>query len=147
MSQIPSKQSKRVEMTGWFKHYFPDNLRRNFLLTVGNYNSYQNLQKPLCPTRLPVKKRGTRQALCLRMQLRKHSACQRLSVVQSSISRYVYGNACIVIGSSKTIQRRICKSNRILLFCTSPIGTCKVSRRQSPMCQGKNRSNNKSAVF
>ena len=29
MSQIPSEQSKRIEMTGWFKHYFPGNLRRN----------------------------------------------------------------------------------------------------------------------
>ena len=35
MSQIPCKQSIRIEMTGWFKHnYFPDNLRRNFLFTV-----------------------------------------------------------------------------------------------------------------
>ena len=23
MSQIPCKQSVRIEMTGWFKHYFP----------------------------------------------------------------------------------------------------------------------------
>ena len=29
MSQIPCKQSTRIEMTGWFKHYFPGNLRRN----------------------------------------------------------------------------------------------------------------------
>ena len=45
------------------------------------------------------------------------------------------------------IQRRICKSNRILLSYTSPIGTCKVSQQQSPMCQGKNKSNKKSTVF
>ena len=81
MSQIPCKQSIRIEKSGWFKHYFPGNLRRNFLFTVCNYTSYQNLQKPLCPTRSPVKKRGTRQALCLRMQPRKHSERQRLSVV------------------------------------------------------------------
>ena len=81
MSQIPRKQSTRIEMTGWFKHYFPGNLRRNFLLTVCSYTSYQNLQKNLCPTRSLVKKRGTRQALCLRMQPRKHSERQRLSVV------------------------------------------------------------------
>ena len=34
MSQIPCKQSTRIEMTGWFKHCFPANLRRNFLFTV-----------------------------------------------------------------------------------------------------------------
>ena len=45
MSQIPCKQSKRIEMTGWFKHCFPGKLRRNFLFTVYNYTSYQNLQK------------------------------------------------------------------------------------------------------
>ena len=28
MSEIPCKQST-IEMTGWFKHYFPGNLRRN----------------------------------------------------------------------------------------------------------------------
>ena len=81
MSQIPCKQSIRIEKSGWFKHYFPGNLRRNILFQVCNYTSYRNLQKPLCPTRSPVKKRGTRQALCLRMQPRKHSERQRLSVV------------------------------------------------------------------
>ena len=81
MSQIPCKQSIRIEKSGWFKHYFPGNLRRNILFQVCNYTSHQNLQKPLCPTRSPVKKRGTRQALCLRMQPRKHSERQRLSVV------------------------------------------------------------------
>ena len=45
MSQILCKQSIRIEMTGWFKHYFPGNLRRNFLFKVCNYTSYQNLQK------------------------------------------------------------------------------------------------------
>ena len=47
MSQIPCKQSTRIEKSGWFKHYFPGNLRRNFLFTVCNYTSYQNLQKNL----------------------------------------------------------------------------------------------------
>ena len=31
------------------------------------------------------------------------------------------------------IQRKICKSNRLFLSYTSPIGTCKVSQQQSPM--------------
>ena len=44
MSQIPCKQSTRIEMTGWFKQSFPGNLR-NFLFTVCNYTSYQSLQK------------------------------------------------------------------------------------------------------
>ena len=34
-------------------------------------------KKTLCPTRSPVKNRGTRQALCLCIQPRKHSECQR----------------------------------------------------------------------
>ena len=80
MSQIPCKQSIRIEMTGWFKHYFPGNLRRNFLFTVTTPVT-KTFKKPLCPTRSPVKKRGTRQALSLRMQPRKHSERQRLSVV------------------------------------------------------------------
>ena len=42
MSQIPCKQSIRIEKSGWFKHYFPGNLRRNFLFKVCNYTSYQN---------------------------------------------------------------------------------------------------------
>ena len=82
MSQIPCKQSIRIEKSGWFKHYFPGNLRRNFFylrfVTIPVTKTYK---KPLCPTRSPVKKRGTRQALCLRMQPRKHSERQRLSVV------------------------------------------------------------------
>ena len=45
MSLISCKQSTRIEMTGWFKHYFPGNLRRNFLFTVRNFTSYQSLQK------------------------------------------------------------------------------------------------------
>ena len=49
MSQIPCKQSTRVEMTGWFKHCFSGNLSRNFLITVCNYTSYQNLQKTSLP--------------------------------------------------------------------------------------------------
>ena len=49
MSQIPCKQSIRIEKSGWFKHYFPGNLRRNFLFTVCNYTSYQNLQKTSLP--------------------------------------------------------------------------------------------------
>ena len=49
MSQIPCKQSIRIEKSGWFKHYFPGNLRRNFLFTVCNYTSYQNLQKASLP--------------------------------------------------------------------------------------------------
>ena len=45
----PCKQSKRIEMTGWFKHYFPGNLRKNFLFKVCNYTSCQNLQKTSLP--------------------------------------------------------------------------------------------------
>ena len=45
MSQVHCKQSIRIEKSGWFKHYFPGNLRRNILLKVCNYTSYQNLQK------------------------------------------------------------------------------------------------------
>ena len=43
MSQIHCKQSIRIEKSGWFKHYFPGNLRRNILFKVCNYTSYQNL--------------------------------------------------------------------------------------------------------
>ena len=82
MSQIPCKQSIRIEKSGWFKHYFPGNLRRNFFcLRFATIPVTKTYKKPLCPTRSPVKKRGTRQALCLRMQPRKHSERQRLSVV------------------------------------------------------------------
>ena len=81
MSQIPCKQSIRIEKSGWFKHYFPGNLRRNFLFKVVTIPVTKTYKKPLCPTRSPVKKWGTRQALCLRMQPRKHSERQRLSVV------------------------------------------------------------------
>ena len=45
MSHINCKQSIRIEKSGWFKHYFPGNLRRNILFQVCNYTSYQNLQK------------------------------------------------------------------------------------------------------
>ena len=58
MSQIPCKQSKRIEMIGWFKHYFTGNLRRNFLLKVGNYTSYQNLQKTSLPNPFAREKAG-----------------------------------------------------------------------------------------
>ena len=58
MSQIPCKQSIRIEMTGWFKHYFPDNLRRNFLFKVCNYTSYQNLQKTSLPNPFAREKAG-----------------------------------------------------------------------------------------
>ena len=58
MSQIPSKQSKRMEMTGWFKHYFPGNLGRNFLFTVCNYTSYQNQQKTSLPNQFAREKAG-----------------------------------------------------------------------------------------
>ena len=58
MSQIPCKQSIRIEMTGWFKHYFPGNLRRNFLFTVCNYTSYQNLQKTSLPNPFAREKAG-----------------------------------------------------------------------------------------
>ena len=36
MSQIHCKQSIRIEKSGWFKHYFPGNLRRNILFKVCN---------------------------------------------------------------------------------------------------------------
>ena len=58
MPQIPSKQSKRIEMTDWFKHNFPGNLRRNFLLTVCNYTSYQNMQKNSLPNQFAREKAG-----------------------------------------------------------------------------------------
>ena len=81
MSQIHCKQSIRIEKSGWLKHYFPGNLRRNICLRFVTIPVTKTYKKPLCPTRSPVKKRGTRQALCLRMQPRKHSERQRLSVV------------------------------------------------------------------
>ena len=34
MSQIHCKQSIRIEKSGWFKHYFPGNLRRNIWFKV-----------------------------------------------------------------------------------------------------------------
>ena len=43
ISQIPCKQSIRIEKSSWFKHYFPGNLRRNFLFKVCNYTSYEFL--------------------------------------------------------------------------------------------------------
>ena len=58
MSQIPCKQSIRIEKSGWFKHYFPGNLRRNFLFTVCNYTSYQNLQKTSLPDPFAREKAG-----------------------------------------------------------------------------------------
>ena len=58
MSQIPCKQSTRIEMTSWFKHYFPSNLKRNFLVTVCNYTSYQNLQKTSLPNPFAREKTG-----------------------------------------------------------------------------------------
>ena len=58
MSQIPCKQSKRIEMTGWFKHNFPGNLRRNFLFTVCNCTSHQNLQKNSLPNPFAREKAG-----------------------------------------------------------------------------------------
>ena len=58
MSQIPCKQSIRIEMTGWFEHYFSGNLRRNFLFKVCNYTSYQNLQKNSLPNQFAREKAG-----------------------------------------------------------------------------------------
>ena len=60
MSQIPCKQSTRIELTGWFKHCFPGNLRRNFLFTVCNcnYTGYQNLQKNSLPNPFAREKAG-----------------------------------------------------------------------------------------
>ena len=76
MSQIPCKQSIRIEMTGWFKHYFPGNLRRNFLFEVCNYTSYQNLQKNLSAQ--PVRKSGGQvEALCQRKAKKNVSAYSR----------------------------------------------------------------------
>ena len=54
MSQIPCKQSIRIEMTGCF----PGNLRRNFLFEVCNYTSYQNLQKTSLPNPFAREKAG-----------------------------------------------------------------------------------------
>ena len=47
MSQISCKQSIRIEMTGWFKHYFPGSR----FVTIPVTNTFK---KPLCPTRSPV---------------------------------------------------------------------------------------------
>ena len=58
MSQIPCKQSIRIEMTGWFKHYFTGNLRRNFLFRICNYTSYQNLRKTSLPNLFAREKAG-----------------------------------------------------------------------------------------
>ena len=81
MSQIPCKQSTRVEMTGWFKHYFPGNLRRNFLRTVYNYTSYQNLQKTSLPNPFAREKAGDKVGTVSAHTAHKHSERQRLSVV------------------------------------------------------------------
>ena len=74
MSQIPCKQSTRIEMTGWFnfQHYFPGNLR-NFLFTVCNYTSYQNLQKTSLSNPFAREKAGDKAGTlgCMR----RHSAC------------------------------------------------------------------------
>ena len=56
MSQIPRKQSTRIEMIGWFKQYSPGNLRRNFCLRFVTIPVTKAFKKPLCPTRSPVKK-------------------------------------------------------------------------------------------
>ena len=37
MSQIPCKQSKRIEMTGWFKHCFPSKLCLNIVFPVNEW--------------------------------------------------------------------------------------------------------------
>ena len=58
MSQIHCKQSIRIEKSGWFKHYFPGNLRRNILFQVCNYTSYQNLQKTSLPNPFAREKAG-----------------------------------------------------------------------------------------
>ena len=64
MSQIPCKQSIRIEKSGWFKHYFPGNLRRNFLFKVCNYTSYQNLQKTSLPNPFAREKAGDKAGTC-----------------------------------------------------------------------------------
>ena len=58
MSQIHCKQSIRIEKSGWFKHYFPGNLRRNILFKVCNYTSHQNLQKTSLPNPFAREKAG-----------------------------------------------------------------------------------------
>ena len=58
MSQIHCKQSIRIEKSGWLKHYFPGNLRRNILFKVCNYTSYQNLQKTSLPNPFAREKAG-----------------------------------------------------------------------------------------
>ena len=80
MSQIPCKQSIRIEMTGWFKHYFPGNLR-NFLFKVCNYTSYQNLQKTSLPNPFAREKAEDKTGTVSAHAARKHSERQRLSVV------------------------------------------------------------------
>ena len=116
MSQIPCKQSTRIEMISGFKQYFPGNLKSNFLIGVCNYTSYQNLQKPLCPTRSPVKKRGTRQALCLRMQPRntvnasdyrwfKHQCLVSLVAKRTLSVREVWGSIPGPVKSAQCRQR------------------------------------------
>ena len=86
MSQIPCKQSTRTEMTGWFKHYFPGNLRRNFLFKVCNYTSYQNLQKNSLPNPFAREKAGdkagTVSAQCRDVQVKQ---CKKESL-QSGMS-------------------------------------------------------------
>ena len=63
MSQIHCKQSIRIEKSGWFKHYFPGNLRRNILFKVCNYTSYQNLQKNSLPNPFAREKAGDKAGL------------------------------------------------------------------------------------
>ena len=81
MSQIHCKQSIRIEKSGSLNIIFPVIWEGTFCLRFVTIPVTKTYKKPLCPTRSPVKKRGTRQALCLRMQPRKHSERQRLSVV------------------------------------------------------------------
>ena len=77
MSQIPCKQSKKIEMIGWFKQYFP-NLRKNFLFTVCYYTSYQNLQKTFLPNLFPSEKAGDKAGTVSAYAAQK---TQRLSMV------------------------------------------------------------------
>ena len=50
MSQIHCKQSIRIEKSGWFKHYFPGNLRRNFFclrfVTIPVTKTYKKTSLP-----------------------------------------------------------------------------------------------------
>ena len=84
MSQIHCKQSIRIEKSGWFKHYFPGNLRRNILFKVCNYTSYQNLQKTSLPNPFAREKAGDKAGTVSREQHKIYLCLEKVSEIFGS---------------------------------------------------------------